>query len=328
MQELYLADCPAVGPSERRVLVHASIFEKFMERFKAYRPLLMKIKGEYDSVLHKYSNQLHVLNAQQFRVSNENVKKTDYFLDIKNAACDEINSLRKQVAALTKDKDITSGSTAELTTMVAHWKVQASTRVPLVNLQMAEQEVAQLKKEVADEKAAHAESKKENDSLSDEIAKLKQDKQTAARRMKQMTPRPDWDDMLGVIPDLHSEFPKCNNSGDKLDAVTVLLKAQQTKLEKLKPGGKKKKGSKDAKDGDVDYFSPLGVGKEVPKFLQTNSRVVNKHMTKGVCEDTLKECWSMKEPPRSSPSSPNSMLTALLTQVLNLCRRSLKQMLR
>merc|ERR1711871_1245989 len=46
--ELYLADCPTVGPSERRVLVHANIWEKFMDRFKAYRPLLSKIKHEYD----------------------------------------------------------------------------------------------------------------------------------------------------------------------------------------------------------------------------------------------------------------------------------------
>ena len=39
-----------------------------MDKFKMYRPLLSRIKGEYDLVLHQYSQQLHMLNATQFKV--------------------------------------------------------------------------------------------------------------------------------------------------------------------------------------------------------------------------------------------------------------------
>ena len=67
--QLYLADCPPAGPSERRVLVHASIWEKFMDKFKMYRPILSRIKQEYEMVLHQYSQQLHMLNATQFKVT-------------------------------------------------------------------------------------------------------------------------------------------------------------------------------------------------------------------------------------------------------------------
>ena len=50
------------------MLVHASIWEKFMDKFKMYRPILSRIKQEYEMVLHQYSKQLHMLNATQFKV--------------------------------------------------------------------------------------------------------------------------------------------------------------------------------------------------------------------------------------------------------------------
>jgi len=61
--------------------------------------------------------------------------------------------------------------------------------------------------------------------------------------------------------------------------------------------GKKKKPGKE-KDGKPaqDYYTGLGTAKDIPKFIQTNGRVLNNHMPKGTCEDILKECWQMKAP--------------------------------
>jgi len=198
-RELYLADCPSVGPSERRVLVHATIFEAFMEKFKAYRPLLTKVKLEYDMVLHKYSNQLHILNAAQFKMSTESLIKSEEYLDTTNRATDEINALRAKLDALTKDKETEGQGIAQLQQMLEHWKTQASTRVPMVKLQMAETELAELKKLLEEEKGNHEETRKSVESHKDEIQKLKQEINRQKRVMNEMTPRPDWEDMLGLL---------------------------------------------------------------------------------------------------------------------------------
>ena len=174
-RELYLADCPSVGPSERRVLVHATIWEAFMDKFKAYRPLLSKVKLEYDMVLHKYSNQLHLLNAAQFKMSAEALAKSEEYIDVKNRATDEIHALRAKLEALTKDKETEGQGIAQMEQMLEHWKTQASTRVPMVKLQMAETEVAELKKLLEQEKALHDETRKSVEAHKDEIQKLKQE---------------------------------------------------------------------------------------------------------------------------------------------------------
>jgi len=292
--ELYLADCPAAGPSERRVLVHANVWEKFMDRFKAYRPLLTKIKQEYDMVLHKYSNQLHVLNATQFKMASENLSKSEEFLEMKNKANDEITMLRAKLDGLTKDKETEGKSMAAITKMVEHWKVQASTRVPMVKLQMAETECEETKQDLNKERELHDDTRKIVESLQDEIARLKGEITKQKKVMGDMTPRPEWDELAANVPELADAFNKSTASCDRFDEVSSMLKkatAAVNKMSKKKGAGKSGK----AKDKDAfDYFTGMGTAKDVPKYLQTNGRVKNNHLPKGQCEDLVKDCWEAK----------------------------------
>ena len=63
------------------------------------------------------------------------------------------------------------------------------------------------------------------------------------------------------------------------------------KIQKKKGGGKSAK----SKPGAFDYFTGFGTGKDVQEFLKTNGRVRNNHLSKGACEDIVKECWEKKE---------------------------------
>jgi len=147
---------------------------------------------------------------------------------------------------------------------------------------------------LAKEQEAHDDTRKVVESLKDEIGRLKTEIAKQKKIMGDMTPRPEWEEMLMNVPELEDSFAKCSNSSDKFDEVSSALKkatAAVNKMSKKKPAPKGKR--KDGKDA-FDYFTGLGTAKDIPKFLQTNGRVINKHMAKGVCEDTVNACWEMK----------------------------------
>jgi len=292
--ELYLADCPPAGPSERRVLVHASIWEKFMDKFKMYRPILSRIKQEYEMVLHQYSKQLHMLNATQFKVAAENLEQSEQYLEMKNKCLDEIASLRGQLDALTKDKEAESGSIEKIQEKLEHWKQQASTRVPMLKLQMAEAETSELQEALNQEQTSHDMTRQALDKAHTELNKKQQEIEKLQKKMSDMTPRPDWMDISASIPDLAEGFRKCTTSEAHLDQMESMLKKSTDAVKKIQ---KKKGGGKSAKSkpGAFDYFTGFGTGKDVPEFLKTNGRVRNNHLSKGACEDLVKECWEKKE---------------------------------
>jgi len=291
--ELFLADCPAAGPSERRVLVHASMWEKFMDKFKMYRPFLSRIKTEYDLVLHQYSQQLHMLNATQFKVASESLNQSEQFLEMKNKCFDEIAMLRQKLDGMTKDKESKGSSMEQIEQQVEHWKQQASTRVPMVKLQMAEAEAAELMQQLTREQQSHDKTRVELDRVSDKLQQHVAELDRTQDVMLGMTPRPDWSDIAASVPDLADGFKKCSTSSQKMDQMEGLLKKSRDavkKIQKKKGGGKKGP----AKEGAFDYYTGLGTAKDVPDFLKTNGRVRNNHLSKGACEDLVKECWEKK----------------------------------
>jgi len=291
--ELFLADCPSAGPSERRVLVHASMWEKFMDKFKMYRPLLSRIKGEYDLVLHQYSQQLHMLNATQFKVASESLSKSEEFLEMKNKCFDEIAMLRNKLDGMTKEQNTKGKSIESIQEQVEHWKSQAATRVPMVKLQMAEAEAAELMQQLTREQQAHDKTRAELDRVTEKLNQNSTELDQTQNQMMDMTPRPDWSDIASNVPDLADGFKKCATSAQRMDQMEGLLKKScdaVKKIQKKKGGGKK--GA--AKEGAFDYFTGLGTAKDVPEFLKTNGRVRNSHLAKGACEDLVKECWDMK----------------------------------
>jgi len=81
-----------------------------------------------------------------------------------------------------------------------------------------------------------------------------------------------------------------------MDEVSSMLKSSNAALNKMKGGKKGGKKGDVGKDGAPaqDYHTGLGMAKDIPKFLQTNGRVLNTHMRKGVCEDNVKACWECK----------------------------------
>lgn len=292
--ELFLGDCPSAGPSERRVLVHASIWEKFMDKFKMYRPLLSRIKSEYEMVLHQYSQQLHMLNATQFKVAAENLSKSEEYLDMKNKCLDEIAMLRSKLDSLTKDKETEGKSIEKIQEMVEHWKLQASTRVPMVKFQMAEAECAELQQRLQSEVDAHESTRKDLEAAYAELNRRAHETEKLNKKMAEMTPRPDWMDISASVPDLAEVFRKCETSEARLDQMESMLKKSTDavkKIQKKKGGGKKGP----AKPGAFDYYTGMGTAKDIPDFLKTNGRVRNNHLSKGACEDLVKECWEEKE---------------------------------
>lgn len=100
--------------------------------------------------------------------------------------------------------------------------------------------------------------------------------------------------MIINVPELVDSFGKCSSSSDRFDEVTSVLKKATAAVNKMSKG--KSKGPKKGKDGKdaFDYFTGLGTAKDTPKFLQTNGRVRNNHMAKGVCEDNVNDCWEQK----------------------------------
>merc|ERR1712091_231930 len=109
-----------------------------------------------------------------------------------------------------------------------------------------------------------------------------------------MTPRPEWNEIAGTVPDLADGFQRCSTSAQKMDQMEALLKKSTDavkKIQKKKGGGKK--GA--TKEGAFDYYTGLGTTKDVPEFLKTNGRVRNNHLTKGACEDLVKQCWEQKK---------------------------------
>eukprot|EP00656_Telonema_subtile_P026999 TRINITY_DN2898_c0_g1_i1.p1 TRINITY_DN2898_c0_g1~~TRINITY_DN2898_c0_g1_i1.p1 ORF type:complete len:589 (+),score=225.02 TRINITY_DN2898_c0_g1_i1:517-2283(+) len=291
--QLFLGDCPAVGPSERRVLVHASVWEKFMSKFKMYRPLLSRIKSEYEMVLHQYSQQLHVLNATQFKVAAENLVKSEEHLEMKNKHLDEIACLRSKLDSLTKDKKSEGDSIEKITEMVDHWKLQASTRVPIIKLQMCEAECVELSASLAAETTAHNNTKADLQSAYAELNRRNEDAERALKQLSGMTPRPDWMEISTSVPELAEAFRKSENSADRLEKMESLLKKSTAAMKKAQK--KKATGRKKAKPGAFDYFTGMGMAKDIPEYLRTNGRVRNNHLTKGACEDLVKECWAEKQ---------------------------------
>lgn len=304
--ELFFADCPSAGPSERRVLVHASLFEKFMEKFKMYKPLLGRIKNEYDLVLHQYSQQLHALNATQFKVASESLSQAEDFLKFKNNSFDEIAKLKAQIESMTKDQETRGKSLETIQEQVEHWKGQASTRVPMVKLQMAETEAAEVTQHLTREQKAHDITRSELDRISDQLQKYKAELESTENTMLGMTPRPDWPDIASSIPSLAEGFTKCSTSGQHMDQMEGLLKKSCAAIKKMQ---KKKGGSKKgaAAEGAVDYFTGLGTAKDVPEFLKTNGRVVNNHLSKGACEDLVKDCWEKKRAADEGQKKPSNL---------------------
>eukprot|EP00658_Telonema_sp_P-2_P026658 TRINITY_DN20786_c0_g1_i1.p1 TRINITY_DN20786_c0_g1~~TRINITY_DN20786_c0_g1_i1.p1 ORF type:complete len:513 (-),score=196.38 TRINITY_DN20786_c0_g1_i1:21-1559(-) len=264
-----------------------------MDKFKIHRPLLSRIKSEYEMVLHQYSQQLHILNAMQFKVASENLTKSEDYLEMKNKCLDEIAMLRGKLDSLTKKKETEGKSIEKITEMVDHWKQQAATRVPMVKLQMAEAEAAELQQRLDAEVQAHTATRQELTAAYAELTKRKVEMTKMGDEMGSMTPRADWMEIEASIPDLAEVFRKCDSSEARLDQMESMLKKSTDavkKIQKKKGGGKKGP----AKPGAFDYFTGMGTGKEVPDFLQTNGRVRNNHVSKGTCEELVKDCWEAK----------------------------------
>ena len=82
--------------------------------------LLSRIKNEYDLVLHQYSQQLHALNATQFKVASESLSQAEDFLKFKNNSFDEIAKLKAQIESMTKDQE-TRGKSLETIQEQVHY---------------------------------------------------------------------------------------------------------------------------------------------------------------------------------------------------------------
>ena len=71
--------------SAARLQVYREAFQRFMEEFRTYKPLLSQIKSEYESLLDAYARQLHLIPPLRARLSTLQAEATQKMRRLKES---------------------------------------------------------------------------------------------------------------------------------------------------------------------------------------------------------------------------------------------------
>ena len=98
--ELALLGCdgPDAGPSASRLQVYREAFQYFMEDFKTYKPLLSRIKNEYEMLLDRYASRLHFIPPLKARLSTLKQETAQLVRRIKQEHREKTLALETKVA--------------------------------------------------------------------------------------------------------------------------------------------------------------------------------------------------------------------------------------
>eukprot|EP01062_Namystynia_karyoxenos_P021558 TRINITY_DN1820_c0_g1_i1.p1 TRINITY_DN1820_c0_g1~~TRINITY_DN1820_c0_g1_i1.p1 ORF type:complete len:1013 (+),score=308.13 TRINITY_DN1820_c0_g1_i1:93-3131(+) len=178
-------------------------------------------------------------------------------------------------------------------------------------LQLRLQEIADLKHKSSTERKRAEHSEKKRKELLEERERLAAEMAALRERVRAMTPRPGWRSLLG---DAELEISLEDDEGGRKPTTALLRevldrlareRAACNKLEKevdrakkslgfLKEVQAEEEGRNDDGDGEPEFFTGLGMGRDVPRYLRWFGQVANRRMPKRDLELWISEFWAAR----------------------------------
>lgn len=159
--------------------------------------------------------------------------------------------------------------------------------------------------------------KRANNRMQEEIIQLKMEIEASENRnadeekqlleakrelLRTHTPRPNWDDIENIIPDIGLENESSVNIAkeleryiadvqERLEEQEITLLKQQKILSFFNP---EEEEEDELINENVQFFNGLGNGSDVPKYLRHVGRIKNKNLPKREVENLIQEVWKMR----------------------------------
>ncbi|KAJ3390908.1 Translin-associated factor X-interacting protein 1 [Entophlyctis sp. JEL0112] len=379
--ETALLENPSDPSDPRKLQIYREVFEKFINEFKTYEPLLSEIKCVYDATIRAQKARIAELEPYQAKAdimkyeaaqeiaeyraeavkSMDELRVENYKLETENAAFQaEITRLEKHINVLADEvrtKDAMGTSEADLKKRVHHLQEQLEYAEVGFNEEIAKRDkeieelrlvlakksdetaiaaneisrlkeiistmvpLAEFEKEVGkqDELAKkNLKAEKEIQSLKETVDKLQISLNTKVSQMKKIEAQnasfPDWDMITFNCPgEIHEWVHTCKGS-DSNECITILLRqllAMKNANEQRNLSAKvteneayklmKPKVVQSVSDGD--YFFPLGLSADVPKFLRYKGKIVNRRISRRDCILLISDIWTAKAAFNTNPKN-------------------------